>query len=130
MFQHDLSLPDTFERPHGVKIAILQVLILLVKEFPTHVGEHIGQLLQPIWNSLVNALNIWQKVAIEDSVEDPSKADLDSGDRLDFESYVGMLVEVLTAIAERKRFQQFFESGLPYVAVFRVGKRLVLTTFK
>lgn len=112
VFKQDLADPDSFETPHAIKLRILQVLSVMLQELPTLAGKLIPQLLPFIWGSLVNAVNIWQRVAIEDTVEDPSKQDEETGDKLGFDPFVSMLLEVVMIMSEKKRFHSLLETGI------------------
>jgi importin-9 len=120
VFKLDMAEPDAFDRPHAVKLRILQVISIMLQEFPSMAAKLVPTLVPYIWGSLSTAVAIWQKVAIEDSIEDPSKQDEETGDKLGFDPYVSMLLEVVMIMSEKRRFHSLLEAGVPdllYVAM-------------
>lgn len=71
------------------------MLVTLIKHLPEIVKTEFKPLLNPIWQNFKNAINIWQKVAIETTVPDDTTYDIESGgDSLGFDMYLALMIEV------------------------------------
>lgn len=127
LFQAELSKPDEFGVGHGSKIGVLLVLHSLLAHFPDFLKSKnfnaVEQLLGPLWNSLSSAVDIWERTSVYGNEADESGYDSDAGDEISFKNYVCMLVEVFTAIDEKRKWQPMLTPGL--VDLFYVVLRLV-----
>lgn len=127
LFIQELSKPDEFGVGHGSKIGVLLVIHQLLAHFPDFLksknNNAIEQLLGPLWNSLTSAVDIWERTSVYDDQEDNSGYDSDAGDEISFRNYVCMLVEVFTAIDEKRKFQPLLSAGL--IDLCSISLRLV-----
>jgi hypothetical protein len=126
LFQSELSKPDEYGTGHGSKIGVLLVLFQLLVHFPEFIKADLPALVEPLWHSLTNSVEIWERTSIYGTEEDNSGYDSDAGDSITFKNYLCLLVEVFTEINSRKRLQGVLHIGMVDLAY--VVLRLVQLT--
>lgn len=112
LFQNELSKSDSFGTGHGSKIGVLQVIHQLLAYFPDFIKSALPHLLEPLWTSISAAVEIWERTSVYGNEIDESGYDSDAGDEISFKNYVCMLIEVFTAIDEKKKLQPLLSAGL------------------
>ena len=61
LFQSELSKPDEYGTGHGSKIGVLLVLFQLLVHFPEFIKADLPALVEPLWHSLTNSVEIWER---------------------------------------------------------------------
>lgn len=134
LFHYELSKPDTFGSGHGSKTGVLQVIYQLLAHFPEYLqlkivssdgtsSTAVSLLLEPLWQSLQSAVDIWERTSVYGTELDESGYDSDAGDEISFKNYLCMLVEVFTVLDEKRKFQPLLTPGI--VQLFYIVIRLV-----
>jgi len=113
LFNLELSKPDDYGSGHGSKIGVLLVIHQILAHFPDFIKTALPPLLlEPLWTSLGQCVEIWERTNVYGQEPDNSGYDSDAGDEISFKNYLCMLVEVFTAIDERKKLQPMLSHGL------------------
>lgn len=113
LFHMELMKPDDYGAGHGSKIGVLLVIHQILAHFPDFIKTALPNLLlEPLWTSLGQCVEIWERTNVYAQEPDNSGYDSDAGDEISFKNYLCMLVEVFTVIDERKKLQPMLSHGL------------------
>ncbi|KAL6065637.1 Importin beta domain containing protein [Balamuthia mandrillaris] len=107
-----LAKEDRADADCGLKIAVVQNLVLLVNKFPKEIATFLPALIPPIWTSLVKGREIYDRCFVTGEEETVTAQDSD-GDILGFESLVLILLELVHSLLEKSAFRKALSSVVP-----------------
>lgn len=112
IFSGELATSCTYGKSCGIQIFVLKIFFTSVQAFPEYISEYLPAILPCFWESFLNSAKIWEKMSILGDEMDNSGYDSDSGENIDYKSYVCYILELMTAIISHKRFRYLFQDGL------------------
>ena len=107
-----LQMPDSFASDSGLKKEILSALTVLMKNVPKQMGEYLGEILGPVWQTLTSSADTYINTTVNarEDGNDPTDSD---GEVLGFESLVFTIFGFVHALVETSKHKEMIKQGIP-----------------